>query len=293
MTTPVTAVADGPAVPDSSVATATFDAQYEAFNTWEKDTLRPGMNALAAATYTNAVEAEADATAAAGSASAAAASALAAGAILWVSGTTYAIGDSRVAPLDLANVYVRRTAGAGTTDPSADPTNWLKRQVGAGLVLLATLTPTAAANVDFLTAFSATYSNYLIVGEGLRPSADDQLRMRYAVAGAADSSSSYFSSATGGSVAATTQLSVTSTVTTAGKGCGFTVQVQNANDATNAKTGSVASMGQSSATPNFTGTTVSHGYNAANAITGFRLYWNSGANFAAVGVVRVYGYANT
>lgn len=63
MPTNPTIVADGPAVPDSSVATTTFDAQYEAFNLWEKSTLRPGMNALATATYNNALEAVAAAVA--------------------------------------------------------------------------------------------------------------------------------------------------------------------------------------------------------------------------------------
>ena len=42
--TPVTA---GPAVPDSADPEITFDAQYEAFNTWEKNNLQPEINALA------------------------------------------------------------------------------------------------------------------------------------------------------------------------------------------------------------------------------------------------------
>lgn len=42
---------------------------------------------------------------------------------LWVSGTTYAINDKRVSPIT-GQVYRRKTAGAGTTDPSLDSTNW-------------------------------------------------------------------------------------------------------------------------------------------------------------------------
>ena len=43
---------------------------------------------------------------------------------MWVSGTTYAAGDSRQSPINL-KTYTRITGGAGTTDPSLDTTNWL------------------------------------------------------------------------------------------------------------------------------------------------------------------------
>jgi hypothetical protein len=163
-----------------------------------------------------------------------------------------------------------------------------------GLTLLATLTPTAAANVDFLTTFTSTYDNYLIIGDGLKPASDDALRLRYAVAGTTDTGSSYFSGATGASATATTAITVTAaSITSAGLGCGFTFEVQNANDATNAKTGSLLSMGQNAATPTFNALGQSNAYNAANTISGFRLYWSGGANFSATGKVRVYGYSNT
>jgi hypothetical protein len=46
-----------------------------------------------------------------------------AGATLWVSGTTYAVGANRFSPINFLT-YRRKTAGAGTTDPSLDATNW-------------------------------------------------------------------------------------------------------------------------------------------------------------------------
>lgn len=52
-----------------------------------------------------------------------AAASAAAGAALWVSGTTYAIGACVWSPVTYL-VYRRKTAGAGTTDPSGDATNW-------------------------------------------------------------------------------------------------------------------------------------------------------------------------
>jgi hypothetical protein len=57
------------------------------------------------------------------SASNAADAAAAAGAALWVSGTSYTAGQVRYSPLD-QRPYRRITNGAGTTDPRDDPVNW-------------------------------------------------------------------------------------------------------------------------------------------------------------------------
>lgn len=45
------------------------------------------------------------------------------GVVVWVSGTTYSTGDLRYSPVSF-QTYRRKTAGAGTTDPSLDATNW-------------------------------------------------------------------------------------------------------------------------------------------------------------------------
>lgn len=42
---------------------------------------------------------------------------------VWVSGTNYAVGALHYSPADFQS-YRRRTAGAGTIDPSLDTTNW-------------------------------------------------------------------------------------------------------------------------------------------------------------------------
>lgn len=67
-----------------------------------------------------AASAQGSAFAASGSANLAAANA---GAQLWVSGTTYSVGVLVYSPLT-ARTYRRKIAGAGTTDPSLDTTNW-------------------------------------------------------------------------------------------------------------------------------------------------------------------------
>lgn len=51
------------------------------------------------------------------------------GAAPWVSGTTYAVGKVVLSPADNYQSYVRVIAGAGTTDPSSDSTNW--KPIGA------------------------------------------------------------------------------------------------------------------------------------------------------------------
>lgn len=42
---------------------------------------------------------------------------------MWVSGATYAQGKFAVSPTDFTP-YIRKVAGAGTTDPASDTTNW-------------------------------------------------------------------------------------------------------------------------------------------------------------------------
>jgi hypothetical protein len=80
-------------------------------------------------TQANAVASEINAAAAAAAISKTQAEAGAAAALatantnLWVSGTTYAAGIVTYSPITFLS-YRRKTTGAGTTDPSADSTNW-------------------------------------------------------------------------------------------------------------------------------------------------------------------------
>jgi hypothetical protein len=168
---------------------------------------------------------------------------------------------------------------------------------GIGLVLLATVNPTAAANVDFLNTFTSTYNNYLILGNDMKFAADDTLRMRFAVAGTADSSSNYVNNANGPGIntsITTTSFTASNTVGSSGLGCNFSILVANANDATGLKSVDVSTAANdASGATSFIYFKQMNGYFAANAVTGFRLFANSASNFAATGSVRVYGYAST
>lgn len=166
---------------------------------------------------------------------------------------------------------------------------------GGAAALLAALTPTAAANVDALNVFTSEYNYYKIVIEGVVPSADDSLRMRFANAGVVDTSASCRTVTTTSDVALNdTQISVTGAVeATSSLGANATVEVINANSATLLKSGFITRQHASTVTPgDVNGSTAIHMY-GGGVVSGFRLFWNSGANFGAQGKVFVYGYRNS
>lgn len=118
-TTPVPSMTPIPPFPAlSDRAAGTYNAIAFTFGSFMGSTFNGQFIAVANSAYANAVDAESNA-------AIAQAAANTAGAIKWISGTTYAIGDARWSPADL-QTYRRRTAGAGTTDPSADTTNWAR-----------------------------------------------------------------------------------------------------------------------------------------------------------------------
>lgn len=280
---------------------ATFSSRLDAMVLWWVNATTEWGN-LATNVYNNAVDAFNNAVAAAASASTATtqatnastsanAAAATANAVLWVSGTSYTAYTSNVISPANGKTYRRLITGAGTTDPSLDATNWVSLSGDIpGLKLLATLTPTAAANVDALTVFTSTYDDYVIYGDGLLPSADDSVRVRFAVAGTVDSGSNYigvnFSSS---SSTTTTSLAASSTVLAAGKGANFKIEVQNVNSTTQPKTTTIMALCQNNATPAYVSTNQMGVHTPNNAITGIRFFWNSGANFVAQGSIRIYG----
>lgn len=120
--------------------------------------------ALAVNVFNNATETLANAIRSETAATAATSAAATAGAIAWVSGATYAIGDARYSLLN-GKTYRRRTAGAGTTDPSADATNWFDlsaTEPGMGFLdkgnsgtTAQTVTYSSAAEIQQLTVTGA------------------------------------------------------------------------------------------------------------------------------------------
>lgn len=177
----------------------------------------------------------------------------------------------------------------------------ISSSVGIGLTLLATVNPTAAANIDFLSTFTSAYDSYLIIGDGITVGASDSLSVRLAVAGAADTGSNYVSLV--GGPAINTSTTATSfkatdvslnTIKTGGNGINFQITVVNANDTGRFKSISTNTVWNDiAASTSYIYDIRCGAYFAANAVTGIRLFLNAGSNFAATGSVRVYGYANT
>ena len=133
MPTAPTAPTPFPGVPPSSQDPAIFDPRMDA-TLAHLPTLNTEMAGLAANAFSNASDSLSSANDSAASAAESEESRLAAlaasdaaaattGATAWVSGTTYAIG-AKVWSLINGRVHVRRVAGAGTTDPANDATNW-------------------------------------------------------------------------------------------------------------------------------------------------------------------------
>lgn len=168
---PITAL---PPAPQPTDDTATFNAKafalLAALATFvaEANAVESAVDADAAAAGTANTNAQSAKTAAESARDAAAASATAAnasvasaaaanGAAAWVSGTTYTLGAvvySTVTRL----VYRRIVAGAGTTDPSADATNWALAVALGPQLQVSTSTTNAMAVGQWLVLTNAAAS---------------------------------------------------------------------------------------------------------------------------------------
>ena len=154
---------------------------------------------------------------------------------------------------------------------------------------IAVLTPTAAANLESLSLFDSKYDTYVLELGGIKPAADDVLMLRLATGGSVDTGSNYTAGSSGGNVTSTgSSITLTGTVLAAGKGLTGQLVIRNANDTSNLKYIEQRTVRQSDATPTWNFQDQAFAYFAANAVSGFRLYWNSASNFAASGYARVY-----
>jgi hypothetical protein len=124
-----------PTIPSRNQDPATFVANADAFLA-ALPTFRTEANALAvtvdANTTLSTTNANTSTTKAAEAAASAVAAISAANVAVWVSGTTYAQYICVISPANYLT-YRRKVAGAGTTDPSADGTNWVVVANNTGL----------------------------------------------------------------------------------------------------------------------------------------------------------------
>jgi hypothetical protein len=119
-----------PEAPSRSDNADDFVNKSDAFLSW---IVTHAAELAAAVTWMNGVSAQAS-TDAATAASAATASSASAGAVRWVSGTTYPQDAVVISPTTYLS-YRRKTAGGGVTDPASDTTNWVPLVSGGDVTL--------------------------------------------------------------------------------------------------------------------------------------------------------------
>jgi len=168
----ITPLPSAPSRADPATFATKADAWVAGIGTWTTET-----NAVAVEVNNNTNSAASSASTATTKANEAAASALAsansANAVKWVSGTTYSIGTVVFSPITFLT-YRRKTAGAGTTDPSADSTNWQLITSQGGMTLLATITPVNGAATASATGLAPSKS-IIVITESLTFSTSNSL----------------------------------------------------------------------------------------------------------------------
>lgn len=154
----ITALPTPPSRQDPDTFADRSDAFLGALPTFQSElnTLGTYVETEAAQVATDASTASTAATNAAASATAAANSAASAGAVLWVSGTSYSIGYVVYSPIDFQN-YRAITNHTNTVDPSEDTTNWVALGGGGGLTSQ-TATTTTTSQTAIATYVAADYT---------------------------------------------------------------------------------------------------------------------------------------
>lgn len=166
---------------------------------------------------------------------------------------------------------------------------------GTGLTLLATVTPTVNSTfVDLLNVFNTSYDNYVVIGSGLaKNGTSTSLMMRVAVAGAADSGSSYISTSSTAGNATSGGLTTSFTLFSATSQAGFWANLFDVNSTTAQKMVSLDGSGYIDSAPTLGVGSYRGAYLGLSAVTGIRLFWADGNTFRALGKVRVYGLKNS
>jgi hypothetical protein len=183
---------------------------------------------------------------------------------------------------------------------TSNGTTWTSAAAPAGsMVLLASVAPTAAANVDFLNTFTSDYDAYFITLQSILPATAGQtLNMRVAVGGTAQSSANTYRSGTPGIVSVAFNstsaelLLGSGTLDATGNGFTASVYLYNANG-TGWKFGDISFIYQSPGGSTILSQSGMWAYSGSSALSGVRFLFSGGSNFAAQGRIRVYGFRNT
>lgn len=150
-----------PSAPSRADSPSTFATDADAFVAWMA-TNASEMAAVIAWINSTAAQASIDAATASAAATASSSSA---NAVRWVSGTTYAQDVVVISPSNYLS-YRRKTAGAGTTDPSLDSTNWASLTAGGDVTQTGSQTLTNKTLTDPAITGTITEDVYPITDGG-------------------------------------------------------------------------------------------------------------------------------
>lgn len=152
------------------------------------------------------------------------------------------------------------------------------------LSFLGSISTTAVANIDFLSIFNSTYDDYLIILDGIRPSSNDSLNMRFANGGVVDSGSNYANQNSPPN--SNSLFGVTGTADN-GYDISSSFFIRNVNSTFNKTwSGIVAAKSPGG---NWSAAVNGGIYSPSTVVSGIRLYFNLGSTFQVGGTVKVYG----
>lgn len=167
-----------------------------------------------------------------------------------------------------------------------------------GLVLISSTNATSATTLQNLNAFSSTYDNYLIVGDGLSPATAGILGMRVAVAGSVVTAGNpYQWNITNGATFngdVSWPIYYTTMASSSSNGCSFQMFLLDVNNTTRYKTMNLGAVAFRSSTSTWQGNSIYGVFlDSTSALTGVQLYFQNGSNFLAQGNMKIYGFKNS
>ena len=168
-----------------------------------------------------------------------------------------------------------------------------------GMVLISSTNATASSTISALSAFSSTYDNYLIIGDGLSPASNAILQMRVAVAGSVVTSSYKWTVSNATSMDSDSWWNVfyTTLLSSSTNGCSFAMYLYDVNSTTRYKTMNSVALGYRSSSSTWQGSTIYGVFDNSGstaALTGIQLgFFSTGVNFLAQGNVKIYGFKNS
>jgi hypothetical protein len=166
----------------------------------------------------------------------------------------------------------------------------------AGLVLISSTDVTSAATISLLNSFSATYDNYLIVGNGLAVASAGgvQIQVRVATAGVARTSGHNWSVTNAGNFSNENQWNVfyAGIESSTSRTCSFQMTIFDVNNTTRNKTMTVDAIAYREGA-DWQGNTIFGSFTGSTAaLSGIQVLVNSG-NFTAQGNIKIYGFKNS